>query len=128
MEANKLNGEREIIRHVQSGSLRIDECGQIWRVKEKGKPCSPRRIEYTNGKGYLKVQIGEAGRNLRCFAHRLVWLFFYGQIPKGLEVNHKDLNKSNNHPLNFELIEHIENMHHAARHGRMPWRSPTEAA
>lgn len=124
------NREREVIAHVHRGLLRIDNDGSIWRVarlfrlRPQAAAIEPRRAEIVNHRGYLKIQVHNAsGGNTYCFAHRLVWQHFYGDIPEGMEVNHKDLIKSNNHPLNLELIPHLDNMHHAAKAGRMSWRS-----
>jgi hypothetical protein len=44
--------------------------------------------------------------------HRLVAEHFIGNIGKGLEVNHKDLNKHNNHIDNLEIVTRRENLIH----------------
>lgn len=49
--------------------------------------------------------------------HQLVALTFIGPVPKGKEVNHKDLNKSNNHYKNLEYKTHSGNIQHAVNHG-----------
>lgn len=37
--------------------------------------------------------------------HQYVWSFYNGEIPKGYEVHHKDLNRYNNDISNLELLE-----------------------
>lgn len=45
--------------------------------------------------------------------HRLVWEAFKGPIPDRLEVNHKNLDRSDNRLENLELLTHRENVNHA---------------
>ena len=44
--------------------------------------------------------------------HRLVAEAFIGPCPEDKEVNHKDLNKSNNHISNLEYVTRSENIKH----------------
>jgi hypothetical protein len=44
--------------------------------------------------------------------HRLVGKYFVNGYKHGLEINHKDLNKLNNHYLNLEWISKSENIKH----------------
>jgi len=45
--------------------------------------------------------------------HTLVARYFIGPLPKGLEINHKDGDKTNNNVSNLEYISHQENITHA---------------
>lgn len=66
-----------------------------------------------NGKGYLSVQLG---RNNRQYIHRLVArCFLTGKIS---EINHKDLNKSNNSVNNLEYVTRQYNQRHMIKHGK----------
>jgi hypothetical protein len=59
-------------------------------------------------------------------AHRVVWTYFNGPIPDGLQINHKDTRKQNNKPLNLEPVTGAENILHSYRNGRPhPWHKPT---
>ncbi len=46
-------------------------------------------------------------------SHRLVYESFNGPIPVGYEINHRDLDKLNNHIDNLEATTHSDNMLHA---------------
>jgi len=49
-------------------------------------------------KGYINIVV-----NGRCFkAHRLAWLYIYGEIPKE-QIDHVDMNKSKNNICNLRL-------------------------
>lgn len=60
-------------------------------------------------KGYQYISIG--GKH--CRIHRLVYEAFVGDVPEGLELNHIDTNKLNNHVSNLEAITHQQNIQHA---------------
>ena len=65
--------------------------------------------------GYLLVSLGR--RNKHMLIHRLVALAFIPN-PEGLaEVNHKNLNKTDNRVSNLEWISKPENMDHAHKTG-----------
>ena len=53
--------------------------------------------------------------------HRLLWLWFKGDIPKDREVNHIDGNRLNNRLKNLELLSHIDNTKHAHKLGLVPY-------
>ena len=66
--------------------------------------------------GYLYVGLYDVVNGKRCRywrrVHRLVAEHFIGDIAKGLEVNHKDLNKHNNHIDNLEIVTRRQNLIH----------------
>ena len=49
--------------------------------------------------------------------HHLVAEAFIAPIPEGYTVNHKDLNKFNNHVENLEIITRADNLKHAWENG-----------
>ena len=63
--------------------------------------------------GYYKVHL----RETKSFVHRLVMLTFKPiEGCQDLVVNHKDLDKKNNHIDNLEWASHYENSEHYQRH------------
>lgn len=119
--------------HVHAGVLVIDDDGRIWRVAEKRRGgwvhVVPRRAENPGGKGYLRVSLGiPRSRALAIvMAHKLVYEVCVGRIPDGLEIDHKDNCKTNNHPRNLEPVTGLENMRRSHVRGRTkPWSLATK--
>ncbi len=114
--------EEIILKHV--GTLfRIDDDGTVWRIAwmQKGKriPCEPRRAEYPRNDGYLRVRLMINGIRIRASAHRLVFRYFKGAIPRNAIINHGDGVRSNNHPDNLSPMSQSDNVHHG-NHRRSP--------
>ncbi len=116
------------LQMLHDGVLRIDDEGRIWRVAERrnnGKgasrliPVTPRRAENVGNKGYRRLTLGVSADKTRSVqAHRVIWVWFNGPIPEGLEVNHKDLNKHHNRLSTLELVTPTGTMDHAYAQGR----------
>lgn len=113
------------------GVLAIDEHGRIWRRKIQSRGMwhniEPRRAENVSGKGYLRLTLQIPNKKLQSVqAHRVVWERHNGVIPSGMQVNHKDLDKTNNRIGNLELVTGQENIQHSYANGRpMPWYKAT---
>lgn len=64
-----------------------------------------------NGKGYIRIKL----MNKYYVAHRLAWLYEYGELPS-FEIDHKDRNKGNNAIGNLRKVTRTENnMNHPLR-------------
>ncbi|WP_083826968.1 HNH endonuclease [Paenibacillus sp. HGF7] len=102
------------------GSKKVNEApwyiSNFGRVKTiKGRCGGWLRTASTNNSGYLFVNYN----NKNHYLHRLVAHYFINPIPKGMVVNHKDGNKTNNHVNNLEIITYKENTRHAYDNGLM---------
>ncbi|NDG19355.1 MAG: hypothetical protein EB117_13935 [Betaproteobacteria bacterium] len=62
--------------------------------------------------GYRVIRLCKNSQYTQKLVHRMVWEAFNGAIPHRLEVNHKDLDKTNNRLDNLELVTHQENLIH----------------
>lgn len=63
--------------------------------------------------GYRHLKINLNGKIKQCAVHRLVYETWVGPIPEGMQINHKDGNKQNNHIDNLELVTARENLIHS---------------
>jgi hypothetical protein len=99
--------------HPYDSRYQVSSFGRLTRTKQGISRFGQFSTGY-NHKGYRKFR----GRKV----HRLVLEAFVGPCPDGMEVNHKDGDKSNNHLDNLEYVTHTENMRHAEANGlRKPW-------
>ena len=111
--------ERVLLQMASDGILRIDPDGLIWRLQKKHKEwggyrdCTPRLLGQENH-GYIRICIRDPkGVTRKAQAHRLVFMWHYGDIPEGVQVNHKDGVKHNNRVENLELMTPSQQMIHA---------------
>lgn len=107
---------------IASGVLEIRPNGEIWklaRISSSGRIVSitPKRAECTLKNGYLGIVVWSKGKQFLSLAHRVVWTILVGEIPSGMDLNHKDGNKKNNNPANLEVVTRGENLKHAAHTG-----------
>jgi len=81
-----------------------------WRIS----PGNRRRVGSKAGadvNGYVQIQL----KGERYYAHRLAWLFIYGEFPK-YEIDHIDHNRSNNRIDNLRSVNCQTN----SRNARIP--------
>lgn len=74
--------------------------------------------------GYALVHLQVDGQRQVKTVHELVMLAFVGPRPEGLQINHKDGDKRNNHLPNLEYVTCAENHRHAVRMGLLPQARP----
>jgi hypothetical protein len=82
--------------------------GLIWSIRKKHylKPGS-------DGNYLTVILTSKNSIKLVIKVHQLVALHYLGLCPSNMEVNHKDLNKINNHYTNLEYVSHRDNIIHA---------------
>lgn len=74
-----------------------------------------RAVADYDSEGYRILTIIVGGRRASHSVHRLVAAAFLGPCPDGMQVNHKDLNRANNHVSNLEYLTISENVRHSHR-------------
>lgn len=82
------------------------------------------KVVYFNGVRYCldDVQGYYRSNSEEQYLHRAVYKAAFGEIPDGMQVHHKDGNKLNNHPSNYELLTLPEHMAlHMAAPARRDW-------
>ena len=69
---------------------------------------------YRDTNGYLRTAWSSTDGTMAWMSiHRIVYILRYGCIPPGLEIDHIDGNRENNHPNNLRTLEHWQIMHSA---------------
>lgn len=100
---------RPVVRY--EGIYEVSNLGQVASLK-----FNKRRLlkQFPDTKGYPIVKL--CRNDERTFkVHRLVTSAFIGEIPAGMQVNHKDGNKTNNRADNLEIVTNGENQLHCYR-------------
>ncbi len=104
----KINDKYHIILKANSVHIVVTETNQELK-------------QYKNSHGYYMVYLYPVGyyssKAKPKAVHSLVAEVILPNYRKGLEVNHIDGVKTNNHPSNLELVTHKANMHHAKMTG-----------
>ena len=59
--------------------------------------------------GYLKWHLGQNGKHINVFVHRVVWMCYNGPITDDLTVDHIDGDRSNNSIENLALLTRAQN-------------------
>jgi len=118
------NSEKFIMSLIEQGVFSVDDQGRIWRHKARYsrfndyKPIKTRRAESINS-GYCEIHLSYKGHKYRAKAHRIVWIYFHGDIDNNLTINHKNFVRTDNRSKNLELVTAKENIQHAA--DNLPW-------
>lgn len=115
------NKEERWLAIAKAPNYDISSFGRV----RNGKRCrvlSP----FKNNRGYLQIRLFDVDGNAwRPTVHRLVAAAFLGD--SDLEVNHKDLDKSNNCVENLEYVTRSQNMIHASVNGVWQGHNPHAA-
>jgi hypothetical protein len=117
MNQDNDNREDEIWKDVvgYEGLYQVSNQGRVksfW-IKDSGRVM---KLGMGTG-GYLCVNLRKDGKSKTVMIHTLVALIFIGVRPDGLQINHIDGVKTNNHISNLEYCTPAENIHHARKMG-----------
>lgn len=66
----------------------------------------------TNNTGYKILCLMRHGKKVMVKRARLIYSIFNGPIPKGMTVNHINLNKTDDRPINLESLTRGDNVRH----------------
>ena len=103
--------------------VRLESLNGLYEINEFGilRNFRTKRIVkgYVEKNGYTRVRIENENlpKIVRTTIHRLVAEAFIPNPDNKPQVNHKDLNKQNNHYSNLEWCTQSENMKHAYKNG-----------
>ena len=103
------------------GYERAYEVSSLGRVRRigRGRGVKTGRIKAASkiNSGYYICALSLTNRNQSQLIHRIVAAAFIGACPSGHEVNHKNLDKSDNRTENLEYVTRSENVLHRAALG-----------
>jgi hypothetical protein len=107
------------------GYYEASDLGRIRRMKNKTIYKDGRIAHFSetilnpgkNKKGYLVVYLSIKSKKHTITVHKLIAKTFIENPENKKTVNHKDLNKENNHIKNLEWATNLENMQHAFENG-----------
>ncbi len=123
MDTNHIKGrplERRVVSIGRYYHLEIE--GNEIHVRSHSKHAKGRLLSmFPNLDGYLRVKMDNR-------AHLIHWMVaevYHGARPEGMVINHKDCDKTNNHPDNLEYVTIAENIAHSIAHGRHVASNPT---
>lgn len=67
----------------------------------------------TNRNGYRRIPFRLAGNRYEVMEHVAFWIWFHRSFPpRGLQINHKDLDRQNGQAHNLELVTQSGNIKH----------------
>ena len=82
--------------------------GKTWVGDSAARPVKTHLIN-----GYAIFSPCKDGKYRKVSVHRALWEAFVSPIPGKMEINHKNLDRSDNRVENLELVTHSENIQHA---------------
>ena len=98
----------------------VSNMGRVRRDASTDGSCPARLLAPVRINGYVTAHLFDAkGRDRVKKVHRLVMAAFVGPA-RGLQVNHKDFDKTNNRLENLEYVTPRANIRHAVLGGRFP--------
>jgi hypothetical protein len=83
--------------------------GKTWSGNSRARPVKT----HVGRDHYVRFSPCKNGKYIKVAVHRAMWEAFVGLIPKGMEINHKNLDRADNRLDNLELLTHRENIKHA---------------
>lgn len=105
-------------KNFMNGVYQVSNLGRVRKIYGYE---TPRLLKQSStNDGYKCIGTWFRGVSKRYLVSSLVAEAFIGPRPLGYEVNHKDLNKSNDRWDNLEYLTHQDNIRHAVENGHTP--------
>ena len=109
------NTENEVWKDIPGyeGDYQVSNQGRVKSFKRYGGEIERILRPLDRGHGYLHVNLHCNKKRKGVTIHSLVMLAFTGERPDGMDINHIDGVKTNNHLDNLEYCTRAENTQHA---------------
>ena len=102
------------LKLVNVGVFSIEDDGSIYlRYHRQYRRSCRQKIVHIQRNGYMTVSFHYKEKRYYILNHQAVYCHFHGDIPDGLQINHIDGCKTNNHPDNLEAVSPKENVLHS---------------
>jgi len=82
----------------------VTKDGEVYNLN--GRKLKP----YQHSDGYRQFKMYDGGCNEAKYVHRFVYETYVGPIPKNMQINHINEDKSDNRLENLELVTHEQNI------------------
>jgi hypothetical protein len=107
--------ELKFIELARIGYYVVSENGEIFKTvcRSCNSKCFMKVKFCMDRGGYTRLKFNYEGKRYQILVHRVVYSFFNGEIPDGMQINHIDGDKKNNALSNLELVTPRENTLHA---------------
>jgi hypothetical protein len=113
MEVTKLKNEAVmwVLEKINKGLYKVEE-GRLY--------CGEREVKTKDVYGYLVGSVRKNGVKKQYKVHRAIFAFYNGidALNQCEVINHKDFDRTNNHPDNLEGMTSRENVHYSKLNGR----------
>lgn len=93
------------------------EDGKLYWLPREGKDrytkawntrFSDKEVGWWHTHGYRVFSFSITGKNY--LTHRVIWELYYGEIPDGMEIDHINFDRADNHIDNLQLVTHQQNL------------------
>ena len=116
-----MEAEKSFLEMINKKIFKIYKNGKIYVLMrthkdwngEYKKRSKIKLMDEKTKKGYIRLNANYKKKRVQLFAHRMIWIYFNGEISKGLEINHKNGIKNDNKLSNLELVTKSENVKHS---------------
>jgi hypothetical protein len=103
---------KTLLKWFNQGTYFFDDVGTLYTYVERHNLLHA-KIPTVGSDGYCRVWLARNYTRYMFLFHRVVWIYYHGEIPEHLCINHKNGDKTDNRKENLELVTQSENVIHS---------------